>query len=650
MAAGRFRVAALAWAAARSGVRPSDPATVATRSWASRTTQRYQGSLFAVADFEDECSLPTGPSTCLSEYLSAKMSSGVARSTLRNVASAVRGAEDLGIMPPTVLPIHWRLAKGGLSSGRQPYFSPPALSFLAQAARTREQRVALGLGCLSYVLWLRVSEAATIAPRDLQASGMASFTATKWGGRRKRDARWAAGRLAGLLISWLWWVLQRTRRSRSRSEDRQGLRRPSSTCCGTHGGAICDGTRSGRVAVRRATTGVPTYGSSYGGGVGDAFKQRSSTPPGTPIRRWWGPFFYLLRMLGTLLALCWRFRFRTFGRRQCTRKSPLPSRTWSRDWASHLLPASGSQRGPAVVRAASPPVPLPRTLPRSRPVHPSSRPGQRQQPRSAVVECPHPGPTRVSATTAHLSSAANPLQGAGHVEAGPSASGARLAPRLPSQRAGTRALNRHQSGGGCRSWALPYVSTALYRVARRWCWVVAPAGVVPPPGAVYVGVAPTGVRAPLVVPKRCLGGGRGPKYLARWENRQGAWLSPVGWRGSSDRAARTGATQSPYEDAASRGARRGPGLSDRLAGGPEGPPNNHNGGSPADPGVPRPGGMLGPRNVRGQSPPGPVVQPDGPRPPLFSGGWGNLFSCSSCASCPVSWRGCPSPSKPASAS
>ena len=203
MARGRFRVAALAWAAARSGVRPDDPATVAMRSWASGTTRRYQGSLFAVADFEDERSLPTGPSTCLSEYLSAKGSSGVARSTLRNVVSAVRGAEDLGITPPTVLPIHWRLAKGGLSSGRQPYFSPPALSFLAQAARTREQRIALGLGCLSYVLWLRVSEAATIAPRDLQAYGMASFTATKVGGvsEEKRPlsrsaASWAAYLLA----------------------------------------------------------------------------------------------------------------------------------------------------------------------------------------------------------------------------------------------------------------------------------------------------------------------------------------------------------------------------------------------------------------------------------------------------------------------
>ena len=196
MAAGRFRVAALAWTAARSGVRLDDAATVAMHSWASRTTRHYQGSLFAVADFEDERTLTVGPATCLSEYLSAKVSSGVARSTLRNVVSAVRGAEDLGFLPPTVLPIHWRLAKGGLSLGRQPYFSPPAVSFLAQSARTREQRIALGLGCISYVLWLRVSEAATIAPRDLQVSSVASFITTKVGGpseERRPLGRWAIG-------------------------------------------------------------------------------------------------------------------------------------------------------------------------------------------------------------------------------------------------------------------------------------------------------------------------------------------------------------------------------------------------------------------------------------------------------------------------
>ena len=102
-------------------------------------------------------------------------------------------------------------------------------------------------------------------------------------------------------------------------------------------------------------------------------------------------------------------------------------------------------------------------------------------------------------------------------------------------------------------------------------------------------------------------------------------LFPVEWRGSSDHAGRTSATLFPSDGAASCGAQRGQGLSDHLAGGPQGTPNNHNGGSPADPAVLRPGGMLGPRNVRDQSRPDPAVQPGGLRPPLFAGGLGEAL-------------------------
>ena len=56
-------------------------------------------------------------------------------------------------------------------------------------------------------------------------------------------------------------------------------------------------------------------------------------------------------------------------------------------------------------------------------------------------------------------------------------------------------------------------------------------GVVAPPWAVFVGVAPKVLRAPLVIRQRCLGGGRGPKALARWENRQAEGTTPAAWRG-----------------------------------------------------------------------------------------------------------------------
>ena len=471
-----------------------------------------------MADVKDERTLPTGPSTCLSEYLSAKVSSGAARLTLRNVVSAVRGAEDPGLMPPTVLPIHWRLAKGGLSSGRQPYFSPPAPSFLAQAARTREQRIALGLGCINYVLWLRVSEAATIAPRDLQASGMASFTATKVGRsseERRPLGRWVAGWAAYLL------ALVGESADPAQPFAERGAPGLEET--------IKDMLRNSRWSHLR-------WHAFRRGGCAACYHRG----PHLGFLLWWGWWWRLQTALeyatryadqevvGPLLLPMadagdfvgsWRFRSKTSGRRPCTPRKWSPSRIWSKGWAPNLPPMRGRQSKPEMVRATSPPVPTPQSLPQSCKVHPSSRPGLLPQARSAVLESPHWGPPRANVTEAPSSLEANPPQGAGRVAAGPSASGAQLVPRPPSQQAEIRALSRRQSGGGCLLWVVPYVSTALYQVARRWCWVVAQSGVVPPPGAVYVGVAPTGVRAPLVVPERCLGGGRGPKSLARWESR-----------------------------------------------------------------------------------------------------------------------------------
>ena len=122
------------------------------------------------------------------------------------------------------------------------------------------------------------------------------------------------------------------------------------------------------------------------------------------------------------------------------------------------------------------------------------------------------------------------------------------------------------------------------------------------------------------VPRR----GEGPKISRPVGESTGGGVEPA-WRGSLSRAGRTSATPSLSEGTEPRGSRRGPGLGDQLAGGPRGPPNNHNGGSPADPSVLWLGGVLGPRDVRDQSPPDPVVQPDDLRPPLFRGGGGALF-------------------------
>ena len=110
---GWFRMVAIVWSAARAGAHPRDPATVAMRSWARRTTQRYQGALYKLADSEEGCAVPTGLAACLSQFLAVKVANGAPRSSLRNITSAVCGAEDLGLWPPIVAPLHRRLPKGG---------------------------------------------------------------------------------------------------------------------------------------------------------------------------------------------------------------------------------------------------------------------------------------------------------------------------------------------------------------------------------------------------------------------------------------------------------------------------------------------------------------------------------------------------------
>ena len=138
-AMGRFRRAAIAWSAARASVHPCDPAMVAMRSWARRTTQRHHGALFQLGNFDEGCTVPAWTAACSSQFSAVKVADGAARCSLRNINSVVLGAEDLRLLPPTMAPVHWRLSKGGQPSGSQLYFSPRAMGHLCRAASTKEE-------------------------------------------------------------------------------------------------------------------------------------------------------------------------------------------------------------------------------------------------------------------------------------------------------------------------------------------------------------------------------------------------------------------------------------------------------------------------------------------------------------------------------
>ena len=160
-------------------------AAVGVRGWAPKTQARYRSALSAVAKYEGTRALRTPLTDTLSDFLASRVSMGQARSTLRGYVSASRAAEDIRLLPSCVQAIHWRLAKSGKPTPGQPYLGPEGLSLLwARAASPVEQAVA-ALANLSWLLFLRVSEAVSITPAGLASDSVVLVVTTKVGGHRE---------------------------------------------------------------------------------------------------------------------------------------------------------------------------------------------------------------------------------------------------------------------------------------------------------------------------------------------------------------------------------------------------------------------------------------------------------------------------------
>ena len=114
----------------------------------------------------------SGPARPMPEVLSLCMAEraadGHSASGLRGPASAVRAAEDLALVPRVVAALHWRIAKSGIGPSPQAYVSPRALVHIWNAATAPDDRAVAALAALSWTMWLRVGEAASI--RGMQRS------------------------------------------------------------------------------------------------------------------------------------------------------------------------------------------------------------------------------------------------------------------------------------------------------------------------------------------------------------------------------------------------------------------------------------------------------------------------------------------------
>ena len=125
---------------------------------------------------------------------------GQSASGMRGIFAAVRALEDLCILPPTVLPLHRRIAGGRSQPKGQDYATPPMLREVWSAASTDQQRVVATLGVLSWVCFLRVGEAASIRMCDVEDTSLVFFRSKpkQQGWHRRPLARYPAARAGWL--------------------------------------------------------------------------------------------------------------------------------------------------------------------------------------------------------------------------------------------------------------------------------------------------------------------------------------------------------------------------------------------------------------------------------------------------------------------
>ena len=100
--------------------------------------------------------------------------------------------------PRIVAALHWRIAKSGRGPGPQAYVSPRALVHIWNAATAPDDRAVAALAALSWTMWLRVGEAASIRYCDLGRKEGLWFYSTKVG-----EPGWVCRPAAAYARSWM---------------------------------------------------------------------------------------------------------------------------------------------------------------------------------------------------------------------------------------------------------------------------------------------------------------------------------------------------------------------------------------------------------------------------------------------------------------
>ena len=103
--------------------------------WRPSTRTRYRSAITQLVETEQQRP-ELGLQEVLAESLAARSGQGQSASGMCGIFAAVQALEDLCILPPTVLPLHRRIAGGGSQPKGQDYATPPMLRELWSSACT----------------------------------------------------------------------------------------------------------------------------------------------------------------------------------------------------------------------------------------------------------------------------------------------------------------------------------------------------------------------------------------------------------------------------------------------------------------------------------------------------------------------------------
>ena len=199
-----FRWISSRWCLLGTKDEPSGLDAWATRSWRAGTRRANAQKLAKIAEFL-EASRETSLAKVLAGFLAARAEAGETRSTLRGYNAAVRAAEDLGWIGPTVQQLHTHIAQAASKVGLQPYLPPEGLCVLFERAEL--QLGSLPMACvavLCWVLWLRVSEVSGLRMGDVSLPLWLRFCNSKTGeeGWQSRPISSWADRYREALLGW----------------------------------------------------------------------------------------------------------------------------------------------------------------------------------------------------------------------------------------------------------------------------------------------------------------------------------------------------------------------------------------------------------------------------------------------------------------